>query len=121
LFFEKEHVERAVEAWARLQMHFKLLVNITELKNSSHIREHFTAGARPDSELFPSGVSPQDIIDEAFQLIQDPNNIISSGLSKKGASEVVLDFGRAINITNTTSKVRIWVENGYLRTIHPLK
>lgn len=89
-----------------------------------HISEHFFAGeinigGRPLSQMFQKGLSYKDVLQEAALRIGKGEGAI--GTSAQGAREVILDFGRTINQSGTTTQVRIWMNEAgtNIRSLHP--
>ena len=89
-----------------------------------HISEHFFAGeinigGRPLSQMFQKGLSYKDVLNEAALRIGNGEGTI--GTSVQGAREVILDFGRVINQSGTTTQVRIWMNEAgtSIRSLHP--
>ncbi|MEH0153476.1 hypothetical protein V6R21_04980 [Limibacter armeniacum] len=71
--------------------------------------------------MFKDGMTIEGVMAEALDIIEnDPSRILKTGTSARGAPEMILDFGRKINETGTTNEVRMWLEKGVLRSIHPL-
>ncbi|UKB85406.1 hypothetical protein LF887_07235 [Chryseobacterium sp. MEBOG06] len=64
-------------------------------------------------------MSHKDMLGEAALRIGKGEGTI--GTSAQGARQIILDFGRAINESGTTSQVRIWMnETGTsIRSLHP--
>lgn len=91
---------------------------------TSHLSEHFFAGefnvgGRPLSQMFQKGVSYEDILTEAAMRIGRGEGTF--GTSSRGAKEIILDFGRPINQSGTTTKVRIWMDETEtsIGSLHP--
>jgi len=77
---------------------------------TKHLSEHFFAGefnigGRPLSQMFQKGLSYKDVLQEAALRIGRGEGTI--GTSAQGAKEVILDFGRVINQSETSTQVRI--------------
>ncbi|MFP3599270.1 hypothetical protein, partial [Chryseobacterium sp. SIMBA_029] len=102
---------------------------INTLENSAsgmtkHLSEHFFAGefnigGRPLSQMFQKGLSYKDVLEEAALRIGRGEGTL--GTSAQGVREVILDYGRAINQSGTTTQVRIWMNEAgtSIRSLHP--
>jgi RHS repeat-associated protein len=94
-------------------------------KNLPHLEAHFFIDGRTSgkglSEMFSSDYSLDDVVKQAHDIMtMNPDDIIRSGTSREGAVEVILDFGKSVNASGSTNKVRIWLDKlGALRSIHP--
>ncbi|KMQ67732.1 hypothetical protein ACM39_12910 [Chryseobacterium sp. FH2] len=91
---------------------------------TSHLSEHFFAGefnigGRPLSQMFQKGLSYKDVLEEATIRIGRGEGTF--GTSTKGAKEIILDFGRMINESGTTTQVRIWMDKTgtNIGSLHP--
>ncbi|WP_259113548.1 Hint domain-containing protein [Chryseobacterium sp. JUb7] len=93
---------------------------------TSHISEHFYLGkfhinpeGRPISQMFKKGLSYTDVLEEAALRIGRGEGTF--GTSAKGANQIILDFGRLINESGTTTQVRIWMDETATRigSVHP--
>ncbi|MCT2407689.1 hypothetical protein NZD88_09085 [Chryseobacterium antibioticum] len=91
---------------------------------TKHLSEHFFAGefnigGRPLSHMFQKGLSYKDVLEEAALRIGRGEGTF--GTSSRGVSEIILDYGRAINQSGTTTHVRIWLdETGTsIGSLHP--
>lgn len=69
--------------------------------------------------MFQKGSTYKDILQEAAIRISKGEGTI--GTSAQGAKEVILDFGRVINQSGTTTQVRIWMNEAgtAIRSLHP--
>ncbi|UEQ78615.1 hypothetical protein [Chryseobacterium arthrosphaerae] len=103
------------------------IANTLENTSSSftrHISDHFFAGeinigGRPLSQMFQKGLSYKDVLEEAALRIGRGEGV--TGVSEQGAKQMILDFGRIINESGTTSRVRIWMNDAgtSIRSLHP--
>lgn len=96
----------------------------------SHINDHFDNGlgltrTRGIGETFKSDITQESLLIEINDRLDNLNNIISTGVSKKGNYELILDMGRPINMSGTTNYITIWVEPAdlskpaFIKSIHP--
>lgn len=69
--------------------------------------------------MFQKGLSYKDVLEEAALRIGKGEG--TTGASAQGVREVILDFGRTINRSGTTTQVRIWMNEAgtSIRSLHP--
>ena len=91
-----------------------------------HTNVHFfvngiNLSGRPLSQMFKKGTDLKGVISESLDVLKNkPSQIISKGTSAEGHKEIILDLGRAVNETQSTNKVRIWLNAaGEISSIHP--
>ncbi|WP_228450446.1 Hint domain-containing protein, partial [Chryseobacterium rhizosphaerae] len=91
---------------------------------TSHLSEHFFAGefnigGRPLSQMFQKGLSYKDVLEEAAMRIGRGEGTF--GTSAQGVKEIILDYGRVINQSGTSTQVRIWMNEAgtSIRSLHP--
>ncbi|MCS3869425.1 hypothetical protein J3D55_002341 [Chryseobacterium ginsenosidimutans] len=95
---------------------------------TSHLSDHFyiinklgdiNPQGRAISQMFKKGLSYTDVLEEAALRMGRGEGTF--GTSAKGVNQVILDFGRLINESGTTTQVRIWMDETATRigSVHP--